>query len=132
MNAKTRTGYTHGWKSAFPQFQRNAWRMRDLCMASCDSAADFRAAIDAGFRGFYVLPKTDTAPQIAGAMNCPASKEHEQKTGRRTTCAACGACSGAGGKGARMPSVFIIDHGVTGIKQNACPAAARMLENMGV
>lgn len=129
--AKTRTGYTHGWKSAHPQFRRNAWRMRYFCMASCDSAADFRAAIDAGFRGFYVLPKTDNAPKIAGAMNCPASKEHEQKTGRRTTCAACGACSGSAGKGARMPSVYIIDHGIKGIDAPACPATSRMLENMG-
>lgn len=139
--AKTRTGYTHGWKSAFPAFKRNAWRLRGLCMASCDSAADYRAATDAGYRAFYVIPKGATengrsvlsvGAQVEGAMICPASKEFEQAAGKRTTCAACGACSGAGGKGARMPNVFIVDHGQTGIAAPAaCPAASRMLQNMG-
>jgi hypothetical protein len=130
--AKTRTGYTHGWKSAFPQFKRNAFRLRALCMASCDSAADYRAAIDAGFRAFYVLPK-DSALSIDGAMLCPASKQFEQLNGRKTNCAKCGACSGAGGKGERMPNIFIVDHGQIGIDKApaACPAAAAMLEKMG-
>lgn len=139
--AKTRTGYTHGWKSAFPQFKRNAFRLRALCMASCDSAADYRAAIDAGYRAFYVVPKGATengrsvlsvGAHIDGAMICPASKEFEQATGKRTDCASCGACSGAGGKGERMPNVFIVDHGQVGIDTPAaCPAATRILENMG-
>ena len=38
--AATRTGYTHMWKSAFAGARRNAWRMRDIVMASCDGAAD--------------------------------------------------------------------------------------------
>ncbi len=139
--AKTRTGYTHGWKSAHAGFRRNAWRLRGLCMASCDSAADYRAAIDAGFRAFYVIPKGATnngrsvlsvGAHVNGAMICPASKEFEQAAGKRTTCAACGACSGAGGKGERMPNVFIVDHGMTGIDApQSCPAAAAMLERMG-
>ena len=139
--ARTRTGYTHGWKSAFPAFKRNAFRLRGLCMASCDSAADYRAAIDAGYRAFYVVPKGATdngrsvlsvGAHVDGAMICPASKEFEKAAGKRTTCAACGACSGAGGKGARMPNVFIVDHGQVGIDKPAqCPAAAAMLQKMG-
>lgn len=139
--ANTRTGYTHGWKSAFPQFKRNAFRLRALCMASCDSAADYRAAIDAGYRAFYVMPKGATdngrsvlsvGAHVEGAMICPASREFEQATGKRTDCASCGACSGAGGKGERMPNVFIVDHGQVGIDTPAsCPAASRILERMG-
>jgi len=142
--AAGRTGYTHGWKSAFHGFRRNAWRMRDIVMASCDSAADLHAARDAGFRAFYVVPhgainsRADTraGAVVSGAMLCPASKEFETHTGRQTSCIACGACSGMGGKGARMPDVIIPDHG-TKRRGNAaklaaqCPAAARMLERMG-
>ena len=138
--AKTRTGYTHGWKSAFPQFKANALKLRGLCMASCDSARDYRAAIDQGYRAFYVIPKGATdngrsvlsvGAHIDGAMICPASKEFEQAAGKRTNCAACGACSGAGGKGAKMPNVFIVDHGMVGIdKPAACPAASKMLERI--
>jgi hypothetical protein len=142
--ASGRTGYSHGWKSAFPAFKRNAWRLRHLLMASCDSAADLRAARDDGFRGFYVVPhgainsRADTRVNavVFGAMLCPASREFETHTGRQTSCLACGACSGMGGKGARMPDVIIPDHG-TKRRGNAaklaaqCPAAARMLERMG-
>jgi hypothetical protein len=140
--AKTRTGYTHMWKSAFPGARRNAWRMRELVMASCDSMADLHAARDAGFRGFLVTPAgielggrsvLSVGAHIAGAMLCPASDEFAAIAGRKTECAKCGACSGAGGKGARMPDVFIPAHGATGgrIVSDACPATARILERMG-
>lgn len=141
--ARTRTGYAHGWKSAYAAFRRNAWRLRSLVMASCDTAADYRAAADAGFRAFYVIPagsfdKGDRSllsvgAHVDGAMICPASDEFAALAGRKTECAKCGACSGAGGKGERMPHVFIPAHGATGgrITGEQCPAAARMLERMG-
>jgi hypothetical protein len=140
--ARTRTGYTHMWKSAYPGARRNAWRMRELVMASCDSMADLHAARDAGFRGFLVTQAgielggrsvLSVGAHIAGAMLCPASDEFAAIAGRKTECAKCGACSGAGGKGARMPDVFIPAHGATGgrIVSDACPATARMLERMG-
>ena len=140
--ARTRTGYTHLWKSAHAGARRNAWRMRDIVMASCDGAADLRAARDAGFRAFLVTPHNafpvsraflSVGAHVDGAMICPASDEFAQVTGRKSTCAKCGACSGAGGKGARMPDVFIPAHGATGkrIAGDACPAAYRMLANMG-
>jgi len=142
--AAGRTGYSHGWKSAFHGFKRNAHRMRDLVMASCDNAADLGAARDAGFRAFYVVPHgavksradVKAGAVVSGAMLCPASGDFEKFTGRKTSCIDCGACSGAGGKGQRMPDVIIPDHG-TKKRGNAaklaaqCPAAAKMLERMG-
>lgn len=140
--AKTRTGYTHMWKSAHAGARRNAWRLRDIVMASCDSAADLHAARDAGFRAFLVTPKSgdyatrsilSVGAHIDGAMICPASDEFAAVTGRKSECAKCGACSGAGGKGARMPDVFIPAHGATAnrVTGQACPAASRILANMG-
>jgi hypothetical protein len=141
--ASGRTGYTHMWKSAHAQARRNAWRMRDLLMASCDSESEYRAAIDAGFRAFYVMPQADFAASagsvysvgshLDGAMMCPASDEFEEIHGRKTSCEKCGACSGAGGKGERMPSVFIPAHGITGKRFTGaeCPAAANIIARMG-
>jgi len=134
-----RTGYTHMWKSAYSQARRNAWRLREYLMASCDSLPEYRAAIDAGFRTFLVVPDSTinskdksfytVGAHIDGAMICPASDEFEEFHGRKTECAKCGACSGAGGKGARMPSVFIPSHGATGgrVTGAECPAASRMI-----
>lgn len=141
--ARTRTGYTHLWKSAFHGARRNAWRMREIVMASCDSVADLRAARDGGFRGFLVTPVDEfpvnrsllsVGAHVDGAMICPASDEFEAVTGRKSECSKCGACSGAGGKGARMPDVFIPAHGATAGRIEsapACPATARILANMG-
>ena len=140
--ASTRTGYTHMWKSAHAGARRNAFRLRGVLMASCDSAADLRAARDAGFRAFYVTPANvdlggrsvlSVGAHIDGAMLCPASEEFEAVAGKRTQCIKCGACSGAGGKGARMPDVFIPAHGAGAgkVQGDTCPAAARMLEKMG-
>lgn len=140
--ARTRTGYTHGWKSAHAQFRANAMELTEYVMASCDSAADYDAARAFGFRCFYVVPSGTIAPEksalsvgahVAGAMVCPASDEFEKAYGRKTDCARCGACSGAGGKAAKFPHVIIGAHGagkkrVTG----DCPAAARMVSAMGV
>lgn len=142
--ARTRTGYTHMWKSAHAGARRNAFRLRGVLMASCDSAADLRAARDAGFRAFYVTPAgqipgnasrsvLSVGAHVDGAMLCPASDEFAAIAGRKTQCIKCGACSGADGKGARMPDVFIPAHGAGAkkIAGDACPAAARMLERMG-
>ena len=137
--ASGRTGYTHMWKSAHAGARRNAWRLREYLMASCDSMPEYRAASDAGFRAFLVVPADSidasarslysVGSHIDGAMICPASDEFEAYHGRKTECAKCGACSGAGGKGARMPSVFIPSHGATGgrVTGAQCPAASRMI-----
>lgn len=128
--AKSRTGYTHQWASAFPAARANAYRARGYLMASCDSQSDYSDAVDSGFRAFLVTPKGDATPR-PGLMLCPASHEHEARTGKRTNCARCGACSGAGGKGERMPSVFIPAHGATASRVKPCPAAAAMVQAMG-
>jgi hypothetical protein len=130
LRAKSRTGYTHQWAGAFPAARANAYRARGYLMASCDSESDYSDAVDLGFRAFMVTPKGDATPR-PGLMLCPASHEHEARTGKRTECAKCGACSGASGKGERMPSVFIPAHGATASRVKSCPAAASMVQAMG-
>lgn len=144
--AAGRTGYTHMWKSAHAGARANASALAPYVMASCDSLADYAAATAAGFRAFLVMPQSaayaersilSVGAHVAGAMICPASDEFAAVTGRKSECAKCGACSGSEGKGARMPNVFIPAHGATAgrIKTEnpaACPAAARILDRMGV
>jgi len=130
---RQRTGYTHGWKSAFEGFRNNAAKLAGVLMASADSAADQDLAESMGFRCFRVAPKSEDV--FAGQnIVCPASKEFEQKHGKRTDCAACGLCSGATGKGAGKRSVVIAAHGGTAgkVQESTCPAAMRMLDAMAI
>lgn len=116
------TGYTHFWKSDRVAARLNAAKLKPVLMASCDSNADLLAAARDGWRGFTVTdPREINAAiesgngreylQTADSVLCPASKQFEQITGRRTQCAACGLCSGSAGKGSGKKSVFIPDHG---------------------
>lgn len=121
------TGYTHFWKSKNARARANAAELKGLLMASCDSPADLQRAGDSGWRGFLVSDPAafDAALALAerprdlarvgafepGAFLCPASKQFEQITQRRTNCAACGACSGNGGKAKNKAHVVIPDHG---------------------
>ncbi|MFG6500162.1 hypothetical protein [Sulfitobacter sp. 1A15106] len=131
--ATQRTGYTHGWKSAFDGFRENAAKLAGVVMASADSAADVKAAESLGFRCFRVAPMSEDVT-AADEILCPASKEFEAMHGRRTDCAACGLCSGADGKGKGKRSVVIAAHGGTAkrVTGAACPAAVKMLRAMGV
>lgn len=138
--AAGRTGYTHMWKSAYAGARRVAFALRDYVMASCDSLADYNAALSQGYRAFLIVPQSpaflersilSVGSHIDSAMICPASSEFEAVTGRVSECAKCGACSGAQGKGSRMPNVFIPAHGATGgrikAESPACPAALAMV-----
>lgn len=80
-HAKNWTAYTHQW--------RRRPSLRDICMASCDSAADFVEARAGGWRTFRA--KEEDSPSLPGEISCPASKE----MGKRTTCEKCGLCDGA-------------------------------------
>lgn len=95
-------GYTHQWRTA-PQ-------LRDLCMASADSATDAADAHAAGWRTFRVAMPCD-APRLAGEAICPASAE----AGKRLTCAQCLSCSGANG---RRGSIVIQAHGGFAVMAN--------------
>ena len=75
-------GYTHQWR-VFPE-------LRDLCMASVESAGEAIEAHAAGWRTFRTcFPRQDPGllPQEVG---CPAARENRHAT----TCARCGLCSG--------------------------------------
>lgn len=99
------TGYTHQW-AAFPEFKA-------LCMASCDTVADFELATAAGWRTFRVRRSTD--PVMPREVTCPASAE----AGHKTSCAACVACGGHGSKA--RANIVIAAHGAAG-KVNAFAA----------
>ncbi|WP_316235075.1 MULTISPECIES: hypothetical protein [unclassified Bradyrhizobium] len=89
------TGYTHQWRISDD--------LRDLCMASCDSAFEQELAAAQGWRTFRV--RTAAEPLATREIICPASKE----AGAKTSCSACKACGGISAK-ARV-NIAIIAHG---------------------
>jgi hypothetical protein len=134
--AKGRTGYTHGWNSAYAGARDNAAKLAAYVMASCDSVQEHAAAKARGFRSFVVMPQDQAysdrsilsvGAHVPGAMICPASTEFEKVTGKLSSCEKCGACSGASGKGQSMPDVFIPAHGATAGRIKACPAASAIM-----
>jgi hypothetical protein len=137
-HAAGRTGYTHFWKSANARARSNALALSDIVMASADSPVDVESARALGYRAFFVVPHGSIGEgrdvisnaRKLGATLCPASKEFEIATGRRTNCQACGICSGATGKGANARDVLIPDHSAT--KGVACPAVAGMLSRLAI
>lgn len=82
--AKTWTGYTHNWK------QPAKFEYLKYFMASAHSDKTEWAPV-AGIRSFV----TDGATGV----QCPASDEYYNKTGKKVTCSQCGLCSGLKGKG---------------------------------
>lgn len=78
------TGYTHQWRN-FPA-------LKELCMASVDSEAEYREAKSLGWRTF----RTNHNAQVLGRQEiiCPASDEK----GKLTTCDKCQACGGLSSK----------------------------------
>ena len=88
------TGYTHQWREPWAQ------PMRELCMASVETAADADIARAMGWRYFRV--KTKAQPLLRQEMACP-----NETTGRQ--CIDCGACDGALKPSAA--SVVIVVHG---------------------
>lgn len=97
-HADGHTGYTHQWRQAHAQ------ALRDLVMASADSARDRDLARAMGWRTFTV--RTADQPLAAREIACPASPEG----GNRRQCITCKACDGAGDNAARA-SVSIVVHG---------------------
>jgi hypothetical protein len=97
--AQGHTGYTHQWRRDIGS------SLRTLCMASCDSEADARAAWEAGWRTFRV--RRHDGGTLPGEVVCPASDEG----GKRTTCERCRLCSGNPSRPGLRPGIVIIDHG---------------------
>jgi hypothetical protein len=101
------TGYTHQWRTNDD--------LRDLCMASCDSAFEQELAKAQGWRTFRVMRQGDR--MLPREIACPASKE----AGAKTNCSACKACGGNGAKA--KVDIAIVAHGAAG-KVNAFNARA--------
>lgn len=100
------TGYTHQWRVADP-------RLSELCMASCDSVDEYRAARKAGYRGFVVRPLGAEKPH--GLVQCPATAGKANVV----TCITCMQCGGNGN--GRKASVSIEVHGA--MARNFTPAS---------
>ena len=96
--AAGRTGYTHQWRQAHAQ------HLRELVMASADSAQERDTARAMGWRTFRVRGADE--PMGAREFACPASVE----AGAKRQCITCQACDGAA-RGPAQASVAIIVHG---------------------
>lgn len=102
--AEGHTGYTHQWRArwAASAGEHDAI-LRDLCMASADSAEQAHEARSAGWRTFRV--QVDGEQRMAREAVCPASEE----AGHKVQCSDCRACNGAGT--GRKGSIVINVHG---------------------
>jgi hypothetical protein len=98
QRAEGHTGYTHQWRKPIGA------GLRDIVMASADTAADRDVARAMGWRVFRV--RTESEPLATREIVCPASPEG----GDRMQCADCGACNGAG-ENSKRASVAIVVHG---------------------
>jgi hypothetical protein len=88
------TGYTHRWQKADS-------KLKQFCMASCDTEEEARKARKLGWKPFLVRLPGEALPK--GYFECPASKAE----GQRLTCQQCMACKGGKLKRAKqgMPSI---------------------------
>lgn len=91
--ARLFTGYTHLWRSCDPA-------LRELCMASVDTADERAEAQAAGWRTFHV------GGEDARDIVCPASREGRY----RSSCARCMLCMGTS-RGEGIRSIRIALHG---------------------
>jgi len=103
-HVKNRTGYTHQWR------RRIGSGLKNLCMASADSASDVASASAKGWRTFRV--RKHDAPTLDVESICPASREGK----RRTQCDNCGLCQGAT---IAARNIVIADHGLMDTRRRA-------------
>ena len=101
---KNRTGYTHQWR------KRAGAGLKNLCMASADTADDVESANARGWRTFRV--RKHDAPALANEAVCPASKEG----GQRTQCDTCGLCKASS---IIAKNIVIADHGLMDTRRYA-------------
>jgi hypothetical protein len=103
------TGYTHQWR------RPEAAALRELCMASVDSAEELHAAQSDGWRTFRV---TDPAEIFEpGEIECAADA-------RGISCADCLACDGATIGRPEQASIAITVHGSLASRFKARPVGA--------
>lgn len=113
--ATSHSGYTHQWRNPVAQ------ALRGLCMASCDTEADYTEATAKGWRAFLVLSKDEAAP--ARSVECLSDAKDK-------TCSECGICDGARlDRDVQPVSVWIRVHGpfakrFTGVRSAGLRVAA--------
>jgi len=81
----------------------------NTAMASVHNLKDFVDADILGYRKFCVISKnevSDYSDALQNTVNCPASKEYMERTGKDVTCADCGMCNGLGGKVKKDINIF--------------------------
>ena len=101
------TGYTHTWANLHP---RQAYLLRQILMASCETVAD---AIQASLRGWRTFrTRINSAEHMPGEITCPASAE----AGERVKCEACSLCAGTSRR--MSPCIAITVHGGKGVVGN--------------
>ena len=97
------TSYTHQWQ--LKKYQK----FKKYCMTSVDTVAEYRQAIDLGWRTFRI--RTSVNDTIFHTeFICPASNENNHKK----TCITCGAC--CGGSNGITPCIIVHGGGVMGWK----------------
>jgi hypothetical protein len=126
-HARPATGYSHQWDHADPVVRANARAIRDLCMASVDTADERDQAQAAGWRTFRVIDirRADQLPRATGEAACPAARE----TGARLDCASCRQCAGTSALGPRGIAIF--DHGVGAAARRLSDYQLRALARRG-
>lgn len=98
------TSYTHQWKMKKHQ------ALKKYCMASVDTVAEYRQALELGWRTFRIRPSAkDTV--FNTEFICPASNEN----GHKTTCVICRACCG-GNSNNITPCIIAHGGGAIGFK----------------
>lgn len=100
LAARMYTGYTHAWKTCDD-------RLKNYCMASCDTEKEKHKACSMGWRTFRVKLESDN--YIPDEMTCPASNE----AGKLMDCGRCGMCEGVRTRndGSMVRSIVIQPHG---------------------
>lgn len=102
------TSYTHQW--------RRYRALKDMCMASVNSASEQNLAEAMGWRTFRVQQAQERGELRAmgvshgGEIFCPAGEHDGYKVGERTTCAKCRICDGKRDDGDRRAHIVVTAH----------------------
>lgn len=107
--ARSHLGYTHAWRTC-------SGRYAEYCMASVESADDYRAAVSKGYRPFLIVPRATTRADILASIPGQSSPTPCVHDINGTQCAACPTpCNGTTWVG-RTSGIYVIGHGANQAK----------------